>query len=317
MESTQRKARRLKAVPYSESPSGMLALALREARWAKGLTQKQAADAIGISASSVQRAESGTGVPEEHVVNGYVGKLGLDAKQAKRLWSKASRPAGQRRTLTSAPAVRLLNNSDDFADALRRVWEENGKPSAQTMESRVEGVWQEAKNEYVFLSRSTANRITNRRQLPTSEKQLRSYLRACRVQESRIRVWLTAYQRVRTREREEALAKRKAQEEEEKQWTGWGGRGRAEQDMTALGLDPVEAFPGSSRVPWTVRCRRCGVVLRVRLAAVLGGQSGCRFCRPLRSAHPAPMPAQGPKASYGVTARAAASPRRRGHDRSP
>ncbi|MET9388613.1 helix-turn-helix transcriptional regulator [Streptomyces sp. NPDC002928] len=292
METRQRKARRLKTVPYPESPSGMLASALREARWAKGLTQKQAADAISVSVSGIQRAESGNGVPEEHVVNGYVGKLGLDAKRAKRLWDKASRPAGQRRTLTSAPAVRLLNNSDDFADALRRVWEENGKPSAQTMQSRVEEVWRKAKNEYVFLSRSTANRITNRRQLPTSEKQLRSYLHARRVGESQIRVWLAAYQRVKTREREEALAKRQAEEEEEKQWMGWKGRSRAEQAMTARGLDPLEAFPGSSAAPWPVRCRQCGVVLRVRLAAVIRGQGRCRICQPLRTAHLAPLPAR-------------------------
>ncbi|MFF1405111.1 helix-turn-helix domain-containing protein [Streptomyces sp. NPDC058294] len=289
MDTRQRKARRLKAVPYPESPSGMLALALREARWTKRLTQKQAAAVIGISASSVQRAESGRSVPEEHIVKGYVDKLGLDAKRAKRLWGKASRPTGQRRTLTSAPAVRLLNNSDDFADALRRVWEENGKPSAQAMERRVEEVWKEAKNEYVFLSRSTANRITNRRQLPTSEEQLRSYLLACEVQEHRMRVWLTAYQRVRTREREAALAKRKAEEEEEKQWTGWEGHGRAEQAMTALGLHPMEAFPGSSRVSWTVQCRQCGAVSRVRLAAALRGHSGCPVCRPRRSAHHAPV----------------------------
>ncbi|MEU8812358.1 helix-turn-helix domain-containing protein [Streptomyces violaceoruber] len=317
METRQRKARRLKAVPYSESPSGMLALALREARWAKGLTQKQAADAIGISASSVQRAESGRGVPEEHVVKGYVDRLGLDAKRAKRLWGKASRPAGQRRALTSAPAVRLLNNSDDFADALRRVWEENGKPSAQTMECRVEEVWKEAKNEYVFLSRSAANRITNRRQLPTSEKQLRSYLHACEVHESRIRVWLAAYQRVRTREREEALAKRKAEEEEEKRWTGWGGRDRAEQAMTALGLDPVEAFPGSSMLPWTVRCRRCGAVLRLRLAAAVGGQSGCRVCRPRRSAYQAPVLSMKAGDNYEKAVRSGARPSHRSHGRSP
>ncbi|MFB7335242.1 helix-turn-helix domain-containing protein [Streptomyces adustus] len=280
----QRKARRLKAVPYPESPSGMLALALREARWAKGLTQRQAACVTGVSASGIQRAESGESVPEAQVVKRYVDKLDLDAKRAKSLWDKASRPAGQRRTLTPAPAVRLLNNSDDFADALRRVWEENGKPSAQTMQSRVEEVCKEAKSDYVFLSRSTANRITNRRQLPTSEKQLRSYLRACRLKDSEIRVWLMAYQRIKAREHEEAQAKRQAEEEEDKQWMGWKGRSQAEQAMTARGLDPVEAFPGSSSAPWTVRCRRCGAVLRVRLAAVTRGQGGCQVCRSHRSA---------------------------------
>ncbi|MEU4490009.1 helix-turn-helix transcriptional regulator [Streptomyces purpurascens] len=280
-------------MPYPESPSGKLALALREARWAKELTQGQAARVTGISVSGIQRAESGKSVPEAQVVQRYVDKLGLDTKRAKALAAKASRPAGQRRNLTPAPAVRLLNNSDDFADALRRVWEENGKPSAQTMQSRVEEVCKEAKNDYVFLSRSTANRITNRRQLPTSENQLRSYLHACRVKESQIRVWLMAYQRVKTREREEALAKRQAEEEEDKRWMDWKGRNRAEQAMTALGLDPVEPFPGSALAPWTVRCRQCGAVLRVRLSAVLRGQGGCRICRSHRSAPPVPLPIHG------------------------
>ncbi|MFG3019288.1 hypothetical protein ACGFZQ_12185 [Streptomyces sp. NPDC048254] len=47
---------------------------------------------------------------------------------------------------------------------------------------------------------------------------MRSYLRACRVKDSQIGVWLMAYQRVKTREREEALAKRQAEEEEDKRW---------------------------------------------------------------------------------------------------
>ncbi|MEV4976752.1 helix-turn-helix transcriptional regulator [Streptomyces scopuliridis] len=224
-EAKQRKTRRLAPVPEPTLPLGKLALALRDARAAHGLTQGQAAVVIGVSPSTVQRAESGKTLPEHHVVDSYVDKLGLNPDRAEHLRSMATNPVGRRRrTLTPAPAVRLVNTTEDLGNALRRAWEEADRPSMQMMERRAESVWQEAKDDYAFLSGSAANRIVNRRQLPTSVKQLRSYLHACRVQESQLRAWIAAYQRVKAREREEAMAKKQTDKEEQKLWLGWQGR---------------------------------------------------------------------------------------------
>ncbi|MFG3532680.1 helix-turn-helix domain-containing protein [Streptomyces sp. NPDC047917] len=285
----QRKVRRLREVPDPDSPVGQLARALRVSRRTAGLSQGQAADAIDVSSSTVQRAEAGRRVPDRRVVDGYVGKLGLDPELADRLWNKASRPAGrQRRTLTDSPSAWMVSSADELGRALTRVWEEDDRPSMQVMEDRVSAAREAEKGRYMFLSRSTANRIIRRRQLPTSVEQLRSYLRACQVRERQVRIWIDAYRRVRLREQEEAKAKKEAEEEERKWWRGQKGYRRAMSIVMAAGFQPVEPFPGSSTTPWAVRCKSCWRFSRVRLASIVSERHRCR-CAPANGQYAGPI----------------------------
>ncbi|WP_329625937.1 helix-turn-helix transcriptional regulator (plasmid) [Streptomyces sp. NBC_01255] len=268
-------------MPRPDSALGQLAQALRAARQAKGLTQEQAGEVMDVSSSTVQRAEAGRRAPEKYVVDSYVRRLGLNSDQAEQMWVEASRPAGrQRRTLTPAPAVHLVQHRHDFSDALRRVREESSDqpPSMAAMEERAEAAFRRNKDRFAPLSRSAANRIYNRRQLPSSIRQLCSYLHACHVPERQFRDWIAAYHRVKAKEHEEAVAKKRAAKEAREQWSGWAGRSRAEAVLRAAGLDPVERPPRSPGAPWSARCSRCGQVSRVRLTRVVQERAGCPLC---------------------------------------
>ncbi|WP_328787431.1 hypothetical protein [Streptomyces sp. NBC_00273] len=52
----------------------------------------------------------------------------------------------------------------------------------------------------------------------------------------------------------------------------------AEADMRAVGMEPLEPFPGRVRDPWKCRCSRCGQVGAPTLNNVRRGQGGCRTC---------------------------------------
>ncbi|MFJ5788187.1 helix-turn-helix domain-containing protein [Streptomyces hydrogenans] len=275
------RARRLKWIVRPNSAVGQLAQALRDARQDKGLTQARAAKEMGVSSSTVQRAEAGAKPPEKYVVDRYVERLGLDAAHAEQLWAAASRPVGrQRRTLTPAPAPHLVESRQDLGNALRRAREESGDkpPSMAKMEQRAAVAYQEDNKHFAFLSRSAANRIYNRRQLPTSVQQLRSYLYACEVPERQFRELVAAYLRVKAKEHEEAVAKKRVAKEDRERWSGWEGHERARTVMRAAGLDPVEPPPRAPGAPWSARCRRCGQVSRVRLTRVVRDREGCPLC---------------------------------------
>ncbi|GGZ29009.1 hypothetical protein GCM10010327_69160 [Streptomyces nitrosporeus] len=232
---------------------------------------------MGLSSSTVQRAEAGTSVPKKYVVDQYIARLGLDFDRAQSLWEAARHPGGRpRRVLTPAPALALVKDVSDFGAALMRLWEECDRVSPEEMQRRAEIAHQRDKTRFKFLSRSAAYRLSRRRQPPSSVQQLRSYLHACGVPERRFGAWIEVYQRVKAKEREEARAKKKEREEARREWA-WEGRSRAEAVMSAAGLDPTEPPPRSSAAPWSARCRRCGKVSRVRLTSVAQGR-GCQIC---------------------------------------
>lgn len=278
--STARKVRRLKNVPDTESAVGQLACALRRSRAARGFTQAQAANAIGKSTSTIQRAEAGTAVPKKSVVDGYIVKLGLDAEDAEQLYEKATRaPGRQRRSLTQAPHPRMVSTRDELGRALARIWEENNRPSMQQLQDRVQAVREadETRKRFAFLSRSAAYRISHRQQLPSGVEQLRAYLYACKVKERQFPMWIQAYQRVKAKEKEELEAKKTADSKERRIWGRWIGRHRATGIMLNAGLSPTEPFPGSVTAPWTAQCMTCDMISRFRLSAVMQGR-GCRTC---------------------------------------
>ncbi|MFF9431857.1 multiprotein-bridging factor 1 family protein [Streptomyces sp. NPDC014746] len=301
MEDKPHRARRLKRILRPDSAVGELAQALRDARQAKGMTQSQAAKEMAVTSSTVQRAEAGEKPPQDYVVKGYVDHLGLDPARAEELRAAASRATGRkRRTLTSAPAADMVESRRDLGNVLRRSREENEDkpPSMAEMERRADVAYKEDKEHFAPLSRSTANRIYNRRQLPTSVKQLNSYLYACKVPEHQFRKLVAAYNRVKDQEHDAAVAEKRAAKEDQERWSGWEGRKRAEGVMRAAGLDPVEPPPRSSNAPWSARCRRCGQVSRVRLAHVVRDPTGCPLCGPdgglVRSRRPAVMAQERP-----------------------
>ncbi|MFJ3594746.1 helix-turn-helix domain-containing protein [Streptomyces sp. NPDC090231] len=274
------KVRRLKKVPDTDNAVGQLAVALRRSRATLGLTQAQAADAIGMSASTIQRAEAGTVAPKKPVVDGYVDRLGLDSEEAERLYEKATRPPGrQRRSLTQAPHPRMVSTRDEFGRALARVWEENNRPSMQKLEDRVQVVRSadETRKPFAFLSRSAAYRISHRQQVPSGVEQLRSYLYACKVKERQFPIWIQAYHRVKAKEKEESAAKKTADSEERGRWRGWRGRRQAVSIMANAGLIPAEPFPHSVTAPWAAQCMSCGLIGRFRLLDVGQGR-GCPRC---------------------------------------
>jgi transcriptional regulator with XRE-family HTH domain len=283
--STTQKVRRLKEVPDGDSAIGQLACALRRSRGALGLTQAQAADAIEKSTSTVQRAEAGVVAPKKCVVDGYVAKLGLDPEDAERLYEKATRPPGrQRRPLTQAPNPRMVSTPDELGRALARAWEEDNRPSMQTMEDRVVAARDadDSRKRFPFLSRSAAYRISHRQQLPSSVDQLRSYLYACRVKERRFPIWIRAYHRVKEKEQEEAMAKKTTDGEERRTWRRWESHRSATAIMLGAGLHPTEPFPRSATAPWAAQCMTCGLIGRFRLSTVRQGR-GCPRCMMLAS----------------------------------
>lgn len=48
--------------------------------------------------------------------------------------------------------------------------------------------------------------------------------------------------------------------------------------MRAVGLDPLEPYPGSNR-DWACRCSKCGRSVKPRYSTVARGMGGCRWCR--------------------------------------
>lgn len=48
--------------------------------------------------------------------------------------------------------------------------------------------------------------------------------------------------------------------------------------MRAVGLEPMEPYPGSNRL-WACRCGKCGRSVKPRYSTVAQGMGGCRWCR--------------------------------------
>lgn len=253
-------------IPNPNSWKGRLAAELREGRAARGLTRPQVADKVGTSVGTIQRAESGRDLPTLQMAHAIAVVCRLNGEQIESLWRKASQ-RGRKQHLTRARPLPQIVNTAEMGLALKRVWEEDGRPSAREMERRARA----RIREFGPLSRSTAWRIRERDQAAISKKQLFAYLAACEVPAARFPLWAEAWLRVRQSE------KRRDTTGDARQWTLRAAE--AEQRLRDAGLVPEERFPGS-RVPWTVRCRRrtCRQISRIRYADIIAGAAGCRVC---------------------------------------
>lgn len=52
----------------------------------------------------------------------------------------------------------------------------------------------------------------------------------------------------------------------------------AEAEMRAIGMEPLQPFPGRVRDPWQCRCVRCGHIGTPNLNNIRRGQGGCNGC---------------------------------------
>lgn len=255
-----------KPVPFPDSDLGRLALYLRRCRNRAGLTYAVLAACTQYSATTLQRAAGGERLPPLKVVLAYEAGCGRDRNQARELWDRARRAeAGRGRSR----AVPLLPGKpprpDLIVDRAELSWalvdlHERSAVSYREMELRVEG-----HPELRPLSRSTAHRIIRRQAFPTSQRQLMAMLHACAVPERNWDDWVRAWQKVRRsqdRKRETGTSARRLAARE------------AEGELTRHELEAVEPFR-SATAAWSVRCRPCGALFRVRLTALNAGWPGC------------------------------------------
>lgn len=229
-------------IPDPYSSKGRLAGELRTGRVRRGLTRQEVSLKVGTSIATVQRAESGRGLPTLETARAIAAVCQLNEERIESFWRKASQ-RGRQQHLTRARPLQQITDAAELGVAPRRVWEMNGCPSVDEMERRV----RVRAGEFVRLSRSTGWRIRERDQSVTSEKQLFAYLVACEVSDKRFRLWSETWHRVR-------------QVESRGERTGDARRQglkavEAEQRLYEVGFIPQERYPGSM-VPWTVRCRR-------------------------------------------------------------
>ncbi|MEV0186663.1 helix-turn-helix transcriptional regulator [Streptomyces sp. NPDC050625] len=259
------------------SDVGKLAIFLRDCRRKSGFSRADLAEKVGCSISTIQRAESGKTPPSALVLHGYIRVCGLDPNEVDKKWRLARRTlkGTAHRTLTQAPRLSLIRDSHEFGAALVRIWEESDKPSARTMADRTERRYLESRD-LAPLSKNTAWRIANRRTLPSSEEALKAYLFACDVPQRSFPNWIQVWRRVRER-REQSLPQGEvAAVEAEARLRSRITAAEAKAHMMAVGLTPVERYPGAT-LPWAAQCNRCRTLSRYRLSSVLEGQ-GCRVC---------------------------------------
>ncbi|MFF7705601.1 helix-turn-helix domain-containing protein [Streptomyces lydicus] len=250
---------------------GQLAVALRTARIRSGMSREQVAEAASYSVSGVQRAEAGKKLPSRSVARALAKACGLDLEVADCLWQGA----GPRIPAAQAPALTLLRDGSDLADALEDAYEQNGRPSYREMERRVE----RRAGEFGRLSRTSAWRYRKRKALPGCLRRLRAYLLACEVPETSFPAWERVWQRVVDYEKKVAAGEKRIAPRTR-------GRARtssqaATEEMREAGLKPHDGYPGL-HAPWAATCDACGKLSRFRLSEVRKG-TACPVCH--RSAH--------------------------------
>lgn len=263
-----------KPVPDPLSAVGKLAKALRDGRKSVGLSYGTLAERTReYSASTLQRAASGTGMPKREVVRAFAHACRLDVDVVDRLWLDACRGSLGDAGAKQGPAPDLVRDFPDLSAALAELRLVSGAPSYRVMQNRARAVGLE-------LSRSTAQRIARRRQVPGSAACLEAFLVGCEVPLRGRAVWLEAWSRAqqhadsqRSRLREAVLLEEVVADGPAKQVT----HEMAVRLLRKAGFDALERFRGF-HAPWTVACDRCDATRRVRLSDVVVRQATCLEC---------------------------------------
>jgi transcriptional regulator with XRE-family HTH domain len=263
--------------PLSDSldPASRLAQTLRDGRKRSGLTYAGLAQRAGnYSAATFQRAASGTIVPKLDVTRAFAHACRLDISEIDRLWLDAYRGRKRHRTATvQAPQPQLIRDFPDLCAALAELRLSCGAPSFRLMQHRARAVGLE-------LSRSTANRISTRRQRPGSVAFLQAFLVGCGLPEHRHAVWLEAWRRAQQNADTTHWAVKREVEQLETMVADSGGvvtQETARRLLRKAGFDSRERYR-SFEAPWAVVCLQCAATLRVRLSDVVMGRATCLDC---------------------------------------
>ncbi|MFH8470785.1 helix-turn-helix domain-containing protein [Streptomyces sp. NPDC017991] len=265
-----------KPIPDPVSPLGKLAQELRNARKILGVTYDALAEqAPPYSAATLQRAASGRMVPKREVVRAFAHACAMDIDETDRMWLDAYR-AGQQNREPGAqiPSPRLIRDFQDFSAALEKLWQASGAPSYRAMQRR-------ARTAGMDLSRSSANRIATRRQVPGSMASLEAFLVGCglapRSQDLWVEAWVRAQQRADIERQGDVREMKNLEAVVAANPTGEVLQDTAARLLRKAGFDALERYR-SFDTPWTVECLRCAATRRVRLSDVVLQRIECVDC---------------------------------------
>ncbi|MFE2584799.1 helix-turn-helix domain-containing protein [Streptomyces sp. NPDC059378] len=259
------------------SPLGTLARALRAGRKELGISfDKLAGQAQPYSAATLQRAAAGAALPKREVVRAFAHACKMDLDKVDRLWAEAYRARHPGRDATGqVPSPRLVRDVQDLMAALEELWQASGAPSYRMMARRARAAGLE-------LSRTSANRMATRRQVPGSRVSLEAFLVGCGLPPRARDVWLEAWVRAQLHADTEHQGDLR-EIEQIKAVVADGKRGdllqgTAERLLRKAGFDPLERYR-RFEAPWTVECLRCAGTFRVRLSDVVVFQNAtCLDC---------------------------------------
>ncbi|MET9118843.1 hypothetical protein ABZX38_32210 [Streptomyces longwoodensis] len=131
------------------------------------------------------------------------------------------------------------------------------------------------------LSRSTANRIAERKQVPGTVACLTAFLVGCGLPERRHSLWVEAWMRAQQQADSIRLASKREVEDLQAlvadSSDGEVSQGTAMRLLRKADLEAQEPYRGFNR-PWTVACLQCAARFRVKLSDVLMGQVTCADC---------------------------------------
>jgi hypothetical protein len=265
-----------KPIPDSVSPVVALAKALRDGRKLAKVSYAMLSERTQTySAATLQRAASGRVIPKREVARAFAHGCAMDIDEVDRLWLDAYRARQHGRDASvQAPAPRLIRDFPDLSTALERLWQASGAPTYRVMQNRARTVGMD-------LSRSSANRIATRRQVPGSVASLEAFLVGCGLPPRGRDVWLEAWLRA----QQHADTERQGSARDMKQLeavvadnpTGEVVQETAMRLLRKAGFDALERYR-SFDAPWTVECQRCAATLRVRLSDVVLQRATCMDC---------------------------------------
>jgi hypothetical protein len=214
-------------------------------------------------------------VPKLEVARAFAHVCRLDVDAIDRLWLDAYRGRQRgRSTGVQAPLPHLIRDFPDLSAALGELRQSSGAPSYRVMQNRAKAAGME-------LSRSTAYRISVRRQVPGSVACLEAFLVGCGLPPRRRTVWLEAW--LRAQQHADSARRASMRDTEQLEAVVADSTGSKVSQETAMrllrkaGFDALERYRGFD-TPWTVECLRCAATLRVRLSDVVLQQAACMDC---------------------------------------
>lgn len=188
--------------PISTANQALAALALwlRAAKAASGLSYPALAERAGYHPSNLRRAAAGRHVPSQAVVTAYATACSVRTDHALQLWREARyearRAARGRRISRAAPRPELVRDVADLSAGMIELYEKAGAPTFREMEASEAG-------QHGRLPHSTVHRIVTKQAIPKCPAQFAAFLQACGVEEDERQPWIEAWHRVWQTEAEE------------------------------------------------------------------------------------------------------------------